>query len=259
MSLVFHGDRLTVLNLQYRVLYTHQLQLVRHPLCQLLLFSCSLASNSLRPHRLQHARLPCPSPSPGVRPSSCPLNWWCHPTISSSVSLFSCPQYFPASGSFPLSRLFTPDGQSIQALASASVLLTNIQGWFPTGLTGLLLLLSKRLSRVFSSTSLKASVLWCSAFFMVQLSHPYMTTRKTIALTRRNFVGKVMSLLFNMLSRFVIAFLPRSKCLLISWLQSLSTMILEPKNIKSVTVYIDFGTQEHKICHCFLFPPSIWH
>ena len=174
----------------------------------LLLFS---HLNSSQPHGLQHTRLPCPSPSPRVCPSSCPLNWWCHPTISSSVSLFSCPQYFPASGSFPMSRLFTPDGQSIQALASASVLLTNIQGWFPTGLTGLLLLLSKRLSRVFSSTSLKASVLWCSAFFMVQLSHPYMTTRKTIALTRRNFVGKVMSLLFNMLSRFVIAFLPRSK------------------------------------------------
>ena len=155
MSLVFHGDRLTVLNLQYRVLYTHQLQLVRHPLCQLLLFSCSLASNSLRPHRLQHARLPCPSPSPGVRPSSCPLNWWCHPTISSSVSLFSCPQYFPASGSFPMSRLFTPDGQSIQALASASVLLTNIQGWFSLQLTDLISLQSKGLSRVFSSTTVR--------------------------------------------------------------------------------------------------------
>ena len=84
--------------------------------------------------------------------------------------------------------------------------------------------------------SLKASVLWCSAFFMVQLSHPYMTAGKTVALTRRTFVGKVMSLLFNMLSRFVIAFLPRSNYLLISWLQSLSTVILEPKNIKSVTV-----------------------
>ena len=86
--------------------------------------------------------------------------------------------------------------------------------------------------------SLKTSVLWCSAFFMVQLSHPYMTTGKTIALTIRTFTGKVLSLLFNMLSRFVIPFLPRSKCLLISWLQSPSTVILEPKKIKSVTVPI---------------------
>ena len=82
----------------------------------------------------------------------------------------------------------------------------------------------------------KASILWCSAFFIIQLSHPYMTTGKTISLTRRTFVGKVMSLLFNMLSRLVIAFLPRSKHLLISWLQSPSSVILEPKKIKSVTV-----------------------
>ena len=86
--------------------------------------------------------------------------------------------------------------------------------------------------------SSKASILRCSAFFMVQLSHPYMTTGKTIALTRRTFVGKVVSLLFNMLTQFVIAFLTRNKCLLISWLQSLSTVILEPKKIKSVTVSI---------------------
>jgi len=93
--------------------------------------------------------------------------------------------------------------------------------------------------------SSKASVLQCSAFFMIQLSHPYMTTGKTIALTRRTFVGKVMSLLFNMLSRLVIAFLPRSKRLLISWLQSPSKAILEPKKIKSVTVSIVFPS----ICH----------
>ena len=86
--------------------------------------------------------------------------------------------------------------------------------------------------------SSKASILWCSAFFIVQLSHPYLTTGKTIALTRRTFVGKVMSLLFNMLSRLVIAFLPRRKCLLISWLQSLSAVILEPPKIKSLTVSI---------------------
>ena len=103
--------------------------------------------------------------------------------------------------------------------------------------------------------SSKASTLWCSAFFIIQLSHPYMTTGKTIALTRRIFVGKVMSLLFNMLSRLVIAFLPRSKGLLISWLQSPSALILEPKNIKSITVSIFFpiylpwsdGTQGHDL------------
>ena len=186
----------------------------------MLLFSCQVVSDFSWPHGLQHARLPCPSPSPAVCPSSCLLNQWCYPTISFSDTLFSCPQSFPASGSFPMSQLFTSGGQSIRDLTSASVLPMNIQGWFPSGLTGLLPLLSKRLSRVFSSTSLKAWVLWCSAFFRVQLSHPYMTTRNTIALTRQNFVGKVMSLLFNMLSRFVIAFLPRSKCLLISWLRS---------------------------------------
>ena len=93
--------------------------------------------------------------------------------------------------------------------------------------------------------SSKASILPCSAFFIVQLSHPYMMTGKTIALTRRNFVGKVMSLLFNMLSKLVRAFLPRSKCLLISWLQSPSAVILEPKKIKSVTV----STVSPSICY----------
>ena len=98
--------------------------------------------------------------------------------------------------------------------------------------------------------SSKASILWCSAFFIVQLSHPYITTGKTIALTRRTFVGKVMSLLFNMLSRLVIAFLPRSKCLLISWLQSPSAVILEPPKIKSVSVSIVFPS----ICHEVMGP-----
>ena len=93
--------------------------------------------------------------------------------------------------------------------------------------------------------SSKASILWCSAFFIVQLSHPYTTTGKTIALTRQTFVGKIISLLFNMLSKLVIAFLPRSKCLLISWLQSPSTVILEPPKIKSDTV----STVSPSICH----------
>ena len=109
-------------------------------------------SNSLQPHGLQHTRLPCPSPSPRVCPSSYPLSQWCLPTISSSVTRFSsCPQSFQASGSFPRSQLFTSDGLSIGA--SASVLLMNIVGWFPLGLTSLISLQSKGLSRVFSSTT----------------------------------------------------------------------------------------------------------
>ena len=98
--------------------------------------------------------------------------------------------------------------------------------------------------------SSKASILWCSAFFTVQLSHPYMTTRKTIALTRRTFVGKVMALLFNMLSRLVITFLPRNKCLLISWLQSPSAVILEPRKTKSATV-------SPSICHEVMGPDAM--
>ena len=166
--------------------------------------------------------------SPRVFSNSCPLNQWCHSNISSiCVPLFSCPQSFPASGSFPMGWHFTSGGQSIEA--SASVLSMNIQGWFSLGLTGLISLLSKELLRVLQQHSLKTSSLWCTAFFMVQLSRPYMTTGKTIPLTIQIFVGKVMFLLFNMLSRFVIPFLPRSKCLLISSLQSLSTVTLETK------------------------------
>ena len=117
-----------------------------------LLFSHSVMSNSLWPHELQHARLPCPSPTPGVCSNSCPLIQWCHPTISSSVVPFSSyPQSFPASGSFPMSWLFASGGQSIGA--SASVLPMNIQGWFPLGLTGFMSLLSQELSRVFSNTT----------------------------------------------------------------------------------------------------------
>ena len=110
----------------------------------LLLFICSLASDSLRSHVLHHARLPCPSLSPGVCSSSCPLSWWCHPTISSSVISFSsCPQSFPTSGSLPMSRLFASGGLSVGASASASVLPMNIQSWFPLGFIALISLLSK--------------------------------------------------------------------------------------------------------------------
>ena len=116
----------------------------------------------------------------------------------------------------------------------------NIQGWYPLGLTGLISLKSKGLSRVFFSTNLKASILQHSGFFMVQLSNPYMTTGKAIALTIQTFVGNILSLLFNMLSRLVIDFLPRSRHLLISWLKSRSVVILEPQN---------------KVCHCFHYFP----
>ena len=105
-------------------------------------FSCSIVSNSLRPHELQHARPPCPSPAPGVHSNSCPSSRWCHPAISSSVSLFSCLQSYPASGFFPVSQLFTSGGQSIGASASASVLPMNIRDWFPLGWTGWIMALS---------------------------------------------------------------------------------------------------------------------
>ena len=190
--------------------------------------SVALSCPTLRPHGLQHARLCCLSPTPGANSNSCPSSWWCRPTISSSfVPFSSCLQSFPASESFQMSQIFTSGGQSIGVSASASVLPMNIQDRFPLGLTDLISLQFKGLSRVFSNTT--ALILQCSAFFIVQLSHPYMTTGKTIALTRRTFVGKVMSLLFNILSRLVITFLPRNKCLLISWLQSSSAMILEQK------------------------------
>ena len=119
-------------------------------------FSLSVVSNSLRPHGLQHARLPCPSPTPGACSHSCPSSRWCHPTISSSVIPFSsCFQSFPASESFPLSQFFTSGGQSIGVSSSASVLTMNIQGWFPLGLNVLISLLSKGLSRVFSNTTVQ--------------------------------------------------------------------------------------------------------
>ena len=164
-------------------------------------FSRSVISNSLRPHGLQHARLPCPSPTPRACSNSCSLSQWCHSTSSSSVAPFSsCLQSFPPSGSFQMSQFFTSGGQSIGASASASALSMNIQGWFPLELTGLISLL-ETLKSLLQHRSSKESVLWCSTFFMIQLSHPYMTTGKIIALTRQTFDGKVMSLLFNMLFR----------------------------------------------------------
>ena len=194
-------------------------------------------SDSLRLHGLQHARLPCPSPTPGAFSDSCPLSQGCHLTISPSVVPFSsCCQSYPASGSFQMSQFFASGDQSIGVSASASVLPMNIQDWFPLRLTGWISLQSKGLRSLLQHHSSKAAILRCSAFSTVQLSHPYVTTGKPIALTRWTFVGKVMSLLFNMLSRLVITFLPRNKHLLSPWLQSPSAVILEPPKIKSDTV-----------------------
>ena len=161
-------------------------------------FSHSVMSDSLRPQEPQHARLPCPSPFPRAYSNSCPLSQWYQPTISFSVIPFSsCLQSFPASGSLLMSRLFRSGGQSIGGSVSASVLPMNTQDWSPLGWTGWISLQSRGLSRVFSNTTVQEhQPLRCSAFFIVQLLHPHMTTGKNIALTGWNFVNKVMSLLF---------------------------------------------------------------
>uniref|UniRef100_A0AC11D596 Uncharacterized protein n=3 Tax=Ovis aries TaxID=9940 RepID=A0AC11D596_SHEEP len=207
-------------------------------------FICSVVSDSLRPHGLQHTRLPYPSPTPGyltsiesIMPSNhlilcCPLLLL--PSIFSSFRVFSneavlCirwPKYWSFSFSISLSNEYLG-------------LISSRMDWLD------FLAVQGTLKSILQQHSSKASILWCSAFFIVQLSHPYMTTRKTIALTRWTFVGKVMSLLLNMLSRLVIAFLPRSKHLLISWLQSPSAVILELPKIKSATVFI----VSPSICH----------
>ena len=179
-------------------------------------------------------------------PNSRPASQWCHPAMSSSVVLFSSHlQTFPAWESFQMSPFFASGGQSIgaSASASASVLPKNIQDWFPLGWTGWLDLLAVQgtLKSLLQHHSSKASILWRSAFFIVQFSHPYMTTGKTIALTRQTFVSKVLSLLFNMVSRLVIAFLPRSKRLLISWLQSPSAVIWELISVVNQCKYVNIS------------------
>ena len=162
-------------------------------------------SDSLWSHGPQHARLPCPTLSPRVCSNSCPLSWWYYLTISSSATLFSfCLQFFPASGSFPMSWLFPSQSQSIRVSTSISVLPMNVQGWFP--LECLVWAPCNPWDSQESSpapqfeniNSLSLSLL------MVQLSHPYMTTCKTIALTIRTSVGKVTSLFFNMLSKCIL-------------------------------------------------------
>ena len=207
----------------------------------------SVVSDSLQPHELQHTRPPCLSSTPGVYPNSCPSSRWCHPTILCSVIPFSsCPQSFPASGSFQISQFLASGGQTIGISASTSVLPMNTQDWSPLGWTGWISLQSKGFSRVFSNTTVQKHQFFSAQLSLWSNSQIYTwLTGKAIALTRRTFVDKVMSLLFNILSRLVITFLPRSKHLLIPWLQSPSAVILEPRQIKSATVSTVFPS----ICH----------
>ena len=190
------------------------------------------------PHGLQHTRPPCPSPSLKAYSNSYPLSQWCHLTISSSVVPFSsCLQSFPASGSFQMSQLFAWGGQSIGSFRFSISPSNEYSGLISFRMDWLDLLAAQgTFKSVLQHHSSKASVLQCSAFFTVQLSQSYMTTGKTLALTRRTFAGKVMSLLFNMLSRLVITFLPRSK--------SLNFMA-------AVTICSDFGASKNKWLNLF--------
>ena len=178
-------------------------------------FSLSVVSDSLRPHGLQQARLPCPSPTPRACWNSCPMSWWCYPT-----KLILCPPLLLLPSVFPSIRVFSNESVLpimwptcwVFSISSSNEYLGLISfriDWFD------LLAVQGTLKSLLQNNSLKASVLQHSALLMIQHSHPYMTTGNTIALTIWTFTGKVMSLLFNMLSRLVIAFLPRSKRLLI--------------------------------------------
>ena len=156
--------------------------------------------------------------------------------LSSVVPFSTCPQSLPASEYFPVSQFFAWGGQSIGVSASATFLPKKSQGWSPLEWTGWISLQSRTLRGLLQHHSSKASILQCLAFFIVQLSHPYMTTGKTIVLTRRTFVGKVMSMLLNMLSRLVITFLPRSKCLLISWPTYYTVFLTSVSICKFITI-----------------------
>ena len=192
-------------------------------------FSHSVVSNSLLPHELQNARPPCPSPTPGIYPKSCPL------VMPSNHFILCCPLLLLPS-IFPNIRVFSNESAlrirwpkywsfrfNISPSNEHSGLISFKMDWLD------LLSIQGTLRSLLQHHSSKASNFQCSAYFIVHLSHPYMTTGKTIALTRETFIDKVMSLLFNMMSRLVINFLPRSKHLLISWLQSPSAVTLEPK------------------------------
>ena len=200
-------------------------------------FSRSVVSDFSQPCELQHARPPCPSPAPGVHPMSMEL------VMPSNYLILCCPilllsSIFLSIRVFPNESALRIRWPNIGVSASVSVLPMNTQDWSPLGWTGWISLSSPRDAQESSPTpQFQSIILLCSAFFIVQLSHPYVTTGKTIALTRRTFVDKVTSLLFNMLSSLVITFLPRSKCLLISWLQSPFAVI--------------FGAFQNKVCHFF--------
>ena len=192
------------------------------------------------------ARLPCPSPSPEVCPNACSLHQWCHPAISSSDILFSfCPQSFPGSGTFPLSQLFTSDDQNTGVSASASALPMSIQDWFHWRSTSW----SPCCPRDSQEYSPAPQFTGTNSSMLVPLYGPVLTTVhdhwEEHSHDYTDFVGTVIPLLFNTLSRFVIVFLPRSNRLLLSWLQSPSAVILEPKKRKPVTTSTFFPS----ICH----------
>ena len=194
--------------------------------------SVKVVSDFLRPHGLQYARPPYPSPTPGVHSNLGPLSQWCHPTISSSVIPFSSRLHsIRVFSNESALQIRWPKHWSFNFSISPSNEYSGLDSFRVDRFD--LLVVQGTLKSLLQYHNSKASILW--HFFRVQLSHPYMTTGKTIALTIQIFVGKVMTLLFSILSRFVIAFLPRSKCLLFSRLQSLSTVILEPQKKKSVT------------------------
>ena len=192
-------------------------------------FSCSVVSDSLRHHGLQHTRLPCPSPTPGnltsielVMPSNCLI--LCLPLLL-LPSIFPSIRIFSNKSALHIRWLkYWSFSFNISPSNEHPGLISFRMDWLD------LLAVQGTLKSLLQHHSSKAPILRCSAFFIFQLSHPYMTTGKTIALTRQTFVGKVMSLFFNMLYRLVKTFLSRSKCLLISWLQSPSAVILEPQN-----------------------------
>ena len=194
-------------------------------------------SDSLQPHGLKHARPPCPSSTPGVYPNSCLLSRWCHPDFSSRHPLLLLPPVPPSIRVFSnesVLHIRWPKYCSFSFSISPS---NEYSGLISFRIDRLDLLAGQgTLKSLLQHHSSKASILWCSAFFIVQLSHPYLTTGKNIALTRWTFVGKIMSLLYKMLSRLVIAFIPRSKCL---------------NFMAAVTICSDFGAPKIKVCQCF--------
>ena len=192
---------------------------------------------TFRPQESQHARPPCPSATCGVYSNSCLLSWWCHPAISPLSSPSLLPQIPPSIRVFSNESTLHMRWPKYWSFSFSISPANEHPGRISFRMDWLYILaVQGTLKSPLQHHSSKASILRRSAFFIVQLSHPYMTTGKTIALTRWTFVGKAMFLLFDMLSRLVLTFLPRSKRLLISWLQSPSAVILEPKEVKSVTV-----------------------